>query len=109
FCPSSTPLDAILANPPYIPSSVVPTLAPELNAEPAVALDGGEDGLVFYRALLQWQTRHLKPNGFLLLEIGFDQAEDLCRLGDAVGFSHHQVIRDYGGNDRVVLLRRPLA
>ena len=109
FRVSQPPLDAILSNPPYIPTVTVKTLEPELFAEPLAALDGGEDGLLFYRALLRGQTPCLKPDGFFLFEIGFDQADALCRLGDATGWTEHRVIRDYGGNDRVLHLRRPLS
>ncbi|MBQ5834081.1 MAG: peptide chain release factor N(5)-glutamine methyltransferase [Clostridia bacterium] len=103
---SDEPLDAILSNPPYIPTSVLPSLAPELSAEPPAALDGGEDGLLFYRAILRDYARYLKPSGFLLLEIGYDQAEALCSLAPQYGFSCVRVLRDYGGQDRVLHLKR---
>lgn len=97
--------DAILSNPPYICENVMPTLQREVKHEPWAALCGGEDGLNFYRSiLLKW--RHLlKKDGFLLFEIGYDQAEALAELGEKCGFSH-TVWRDYGGNDRVVLLKK---
>ncbi len=98
--------DAILSNPPYIRKDMLAELAPELAAEPAVALDGGEDGLIFYRRILEVQAKHLTEDGFFLLEIGYDQAEEVCGIGAAAGFGDCRVIRDYGGNDRVVLLRR---
>ena len=98
------PFDAILSNPPYIPTSDIAALAPEVHAEPAVALDGGEDGLLFYRAILQNYTPLLKKDGFFLFEIGFDQADDLLLLGKAQNFAHIRVIRDLGGRDRVVYL-----
>ncbi|MBQ7335819.1 MAG: peptide chain release factor N(5)-glutamine methyltransferase [Clostridia bacterium] len=100
------PLDAILCNPPYIRSDVIPTLEAELFAEPRAALDGGEDGLLFYRRLLQTQTRCLKPGGFFLFEIGYDQADAVCAIGAENGFAHVEVLRDYGGCDRVAVLSR---
>lgn len=96
--------DAILSNPPYIRTQVVGELAPELSAEPVVALDGGEDGLVFYRALLKKCRSHLKKDGFFLFEIGFDQAEDITRLAKEAGYSVCKIIKDLGGNDRVAFI-----
>ena len=99
-----TRFDAILSNPPYIPNAVVPTLQREVQYEPAAALCGGTDGLDFYRSILKnWQTV-LKKDGFLLLEIGYDQANALRALAAQYGRSA-TVMRDLGGNDRVVLLQ----
>lgn len=92
--------DVILSNPPYIPTEVVPTLAPELAHEPKMALDGGEDGLLFYRALL----KHFSPSLFLL-EIGFDQGKDIAHLGEEYGYAV-TVERDLGGNDRLAILKK---
>jgi len=96
--------DAILSNPPYITEQAMAALAPELAHEPRAALFGGEDGLIFYRQLLNVYARHLTPQGFFLLEIGFDQAQAVLSLGEAAGFSKRHVLRDFGGNDRVVYL-----
>ncbi len=98
------PFDAILSNPPYIPTADIDELSPEVHAEPLVALDGGEDGLLFYRAILKNYTSFLKKDGFFLFEIGFDQADDLIALGKEHNFAHVRVIRDLGGRDRVVYL-----
>ncbi|MBQ7172697.1 MAG: peptide chain release factor N(5)-glutamine methyltransferase [Clostridia bacterium] len=97
------PFDAILSNPPYIRSSVIPTLSDEVQAEPHAALDGGEDGLVFYRAILSLRNL-LRPGGRMLLEIGYDQAEAVTSMAKEAGFSEIRVIKDYGGCDRVVSL-----
>lgn len=98
--------DAILSNPPYIKKHDVDRLAPELFFEPRAALDGGEDGLIFYRTILRNYRQLLKDDGLLLLEIGFDQADDLRRLsGEIPGWTDFEVIRDLGGRDRVVCLR----
>ena len=99
-------LDAILCNPPYIPTDVLKTLEPELSSEPRAALDGGADGLIFYETLLKNAARYLKKQGFFLFEIGYDQADALRRLGVQYGFSGIRILRDYGGNDRVVHLWR---
>ena len=99
-----TPFDAILSNPPYIPTAHIEGLSPEVHAEPAAALDGGEDGLIFYRAILKNYTPLLKKDGFFLFEIGFDQADDLISLGKEHYFAHVHVIRDLGGRDRVVYI-----
>ncbi len=98
--------DAILCNPPYIRTSVIEGLEKELFSEPVVALDGGEDGLVFYRQILSSCKSILSADGFILFEIGFDQAEDVTRLGWENGFSSARVIRDLGGQTRVVHLSR---
>ena len=100
---SHAPFDAILANPPYIPTSVIGGLSPEVHHEPFAALDGGEDGLIFYRAILRDYASLLKPGGLMLLEIGFDQAEALRALCAVyLPGCEVSVLRDLGGNDRVV-------
>lgn len=105
---TDTQFDAIFSNPPYIPEHELKNLAPELNAEPRAALDGGDDGLLFYRALIHRYANALKPNGFFLFEIGYDQAEAVTALGIAAGFDTVRVLRDFGGNDRVVFLQKPV-
>lgn len=100
FFASYPPLDAILSNPPYIRTAVLGDLQDEVRHEPTMALDGGEDGLVFYRALLRLSKTCLKPEGICLFEIGFDQGEDLRRLAAEHGFTC-QILRDLGGQDRV--------
>lgn len=97
--------DAILSNPPYIRADVMQGLSAEVKHEPFAALCGGVDGLDFYRAILQKWRALLRPNGFFLLEIGFDQAAALCELARANGL-FATVYRDLGGNDRVVLIRQ---
>lgn len=95
--------DMIIANPPYIRSDVIDTLAPEVCcAEPRLALDGGADGLAFYRRIIKEAPAHLVIGGRIMLEIGFDQAEDVAALLEENGYYGVEVIRDYGGNDRVV-------
>lgn len=97
--------DAILSNPPYILKDVMPHLQREVLFEPAAALCGGSDGLDFYRALLSRWCTVLKPCGFVLFEIGYDQAGAIRTLAEKSGFSC-TVKRDFGGNDRVAVLTR---
>ncbi len=103
------PFDAILSNPPYIRSSELSSLAPELSAEPPAALDGGTDGLLFYRAILQRYTKILKPGGFFLLEIGFDQAEKVAEIARREGLEKLRILQDLSGCDRVLFAEKSLA
>lgn len=95
-----TGAEAILSNPPYIESAVIETLAPELAFEPALALDGGADGLSFYRAILEKCTAPL-----FLFEIGYNQAAALTEMGKGHNFSVC-IKQDFGGNDRVAILSK---
>ncbi len=97
--------DAVLSNPPYIRNAVIDTLDTEVRHEPDAALRGGEDGLDFYRAILTHWTGLLAPDGFLLFEIGYDQAADITALAAAHGL-RAEITRDYGGNDRVALIKQ---
>jgi release factor glutamine methyltransferase len=97
--------DAIISNPPYIPADVIPTLAPEVLLEPHRALDGGADGLIFYRAITQKAKGALKDGGFVLYEVGIGQAEDVAHIGEENGFTA-EIHPDLGGIDRAVLLRK---
>ncbi len=94
---------AILSNPPYIRTDVIEGLSPEVGHEPRMALDGGEDGLVFYRALLDLASKWLADGGFCLFEIGYDQGEALKELAAEHGFSC-EIKKDLGGCDRVAIL-----
>jgi len=94
---------AILSNPPYIRTDVIPGLSPEVKREPRMALDGGEDGLIFYRALLDLANKWLAEKGFCLFEIGFDQGDAIRGLAAEKGFSC-VIRRDLGGCDRVAIL-----
>lgn len=96
--------DIVVSNPPYIRSDVIEILAPEVkDYEPRLALDGHEDGLTFYRRIIDNIGDYLYSNGYIFLEIGYDQAEAVRGLMEANGKFHDiQVIKDYAGNDRVV-------
>ena len=96
--------DIIASNPPYIATAVIPTLDASVLREPTLALDGGADGLDFYRIILREYGRKLAPGGVMLLEIGFDQADALRGLSAEYGY-FCRIYRDYGGNDRVAELR----
>ncbi len=97
--------DAILSNPPYIPAEVIPTLAPEVLLEPHRALDGGDDGLIFYRAITKKAKTALKDGGFVLYEVGIGQAYDVALIGKENGFTA-EIYPDLAGIDRAVLLRK---
>ena len=95
--------DVIVSNPPYIRTADIETLSTEVrDHDPRIALDGGEDGLDFYRRIITGAAEHLQKGGDLLLEIGYDQAEDVTKIMKANGFIEVQTVKDFGGNDRVV-------
>jgi len=98
--------DMVVSNPPYIESAVIETLMPEVKEyEPRTALDGSEDGLLFYRRIAAECMPYLKENGYLMFEIGCNQAEAVSSLM-AADFTDIEVIKDYAGLDRVVLGRK---
>lgn len=95
--------DVIVSNPPYIPTGAISGLMPEVkDFEPAAALDGGEDGLLFYRILAGEGKKFLKPGGFLMVEIGCDQGKAVSRFFQDEGYCDIKVIKDLAGLDRVV-------
>lgn len=95
--------DVIVSNPPYIRTDVIETLMPEVrDHEPRLALDGSGDGLWFYREIVKESRSYLKKGGMLFFEIGFDQGQAVSRLLEEAGFLEVQVVKDYGGLDRVV-------
>lgn len=95
--------DMIVSNPPYIATAVIKTLMPEVrDHEPLAALDGGEDGLFFYRRIAQEAAEHLNGGGMLFLEIGYDQAQAVMELLSQAGFQEVTLVQDFAGNDRVV-------
>ena len=96
--------DMILCNPPYIPTDVIPTLQKEVaEYEPVGALDGGADGLEFYRILAAEAWKFLTPYGILMMEIGYDQAEAVCALLQENGhYTGITVLRDLADKDRVI-------
>lgn len=96
---------AILSNPPYIPEDVYNGLESEIFHEPKIAFVGGESGLVFYEKLIPLSLKHLKPDGFVAFEIGYDQARALRNLASFNGCTC-EIIKDYSQNDRVAVLKK---
>ena len=97
-------VDLIVSNPPYVPTEVIPTLEPEVRCgEPYAALDGGEDGLVFYRRIMREAAGHLKPSGIIIVESGFDEAPQIAARMQDQKLRGIRTVKDYGGLDRVVL------
>lgn len=97
--------NAIVSNPPYILSNVIDTLEPEVaKYEPRLALDGGDDGLDFYRRLIDESPKFLSDGGFLAVEIGYNQAQSVKELATK-RFKYVEVIKDLSQNDRVVVAK----
>ena len=93
----------ILSNPPYIRSAEIAELQDEVRLyDPAGALDGREDGLYFYRKIIEQSPFYLEDGGYLIFEIGYDQACDVTGMMRAQGFSDVSVKKDLAGLDRVV-------
>lgn len=101
--------EIIVSNPPYIKKNVIPTLMPEVkDHDPVLALDGGEDGLFFYRKIVEDGRKFLCGGGKLYFETGADQAGDVTALMEKAGFVEINVVKDYAGLDRVVYGTRVL-
>ena len=104
----NTKFDMIVSNPPYIPSKDIAFLSDEVKKEPMIALDGGEDGLDIIRFLIGEGLSYLNENGKMLIEFGYDQGEIMDTLLDKKQkegkIKHYEIIKDYGGNDRVALI-----
>lgn len=95
--------DIIVSNPPYIKSEIIPTLMPEVRGfEPMEALDGKEDGLYFYRKIIEECSAYLNPKGRIFMEIGYDQGAAVVELLAGAGFHEIRIVKDLLGNDRVV-------
>ena len=93
----------IVSNPPYIRTDVIESLSVEVKShDPYMALDGGEDGLIFYRRISRESMDYLKEGGMLFFEIGYDQADDVMDIMKDCGFIDIKMIRDYSNNPRIV-------
>jgi len=96
--------DIIVSNPPYIKTKVINTLDKEVQNEPHLALDGGEDGLNFYRIIAENAYKHLNEDGILALEIGYDQKEEVMALLEKIGqYTDIYSKKDLGNNDRIIV------
>ena len=93
--------DVIVSNPPYIRSKLIDELDEDVKNEPHIALDGGSDGLRFYKIIKSEINNFLNKDGYLILEIGYDQKEEVQKM-----FENSECIKDYAGNDRVIIWKR---
>lgn len=99
--------DIIVSNPPYIESKVIKSLSKEVQNEPKLALDGGEDGLKFYRSILENANDYLIKNGAIFLEIGYDQKEKIEEILKSYKiYKETKCIKDFGGNNRVIIIKK---
>ncbi|MBP2639186.1 MAG: prmC [Firmicutes bacterium] len=97
--------DAIVSNPPYIPTLEIAGLEPEVRYEPVMALDGGQDGLNCYRRLLAGCPKHLEAGGFMAVEVGEGQAQAVAALAANLdGLAVSEIRKDYAGIERVVIV-----
>ena len=95
---------AVLSNPPYVTSDAYKALEPEIYKEPEAAFVGGADGADFYRTLTPIYKHHIKKDGFIAYEIGYTQADALREIAERADMDI-EIIKDYGGHDRVAVLR----
>jgi len=99
--------DIIVSNPPYIKSDVIKTLDKEVQNEPILALDGGEDGLDIYRKIIGQAYRYLNEDGYLCLEIGYDQKKDVIKLIEETNkYKDIYSKKDLAGNDRIIVCKK---
>jgi len=96
--------DVIVSNPPYIKTSVIEELDEEVRTyDPMIALDGHDDGLYFYEAITVQSVDFIKTGGWLMYEIGYDQAEPVKKIMSQCGFTNIEIVKDLSGLDRVVI------
>ena len=96
--------DMIVSNPPYIRTAEIEGLQPEVTKQPRMALDGGEDGLKFYRIIADAAPKYLNDKGVIMLEVGYDQAAQVCALFKKIGAC--RIIKDLDGKDRIVVCEK---
>lgn len=98
--------DIIVSNPPYIKNEEIKSLSKQVQNEPYIALAGGEDGLDFYRKIIDEAYKHINKNGYLCLEIGYDQKEDLIKLiKQNENYEYENCIKDLSNNDRCIIAK----
>lgn len=95
----------IVSNPPYIQSDIIDKLSKEVQNEPRIALDGGKDGLDFYRTISLKSKEFLKEDGILALEIGYNQKDAVIKILKFEGFAEIEAQKDYSHNDRIIIAR----
>ena len=95
--------DIIVSNPPYIETQTIANLSKEVQNEPRIALDGGADGLAFYRIIAKEAKKYLNRNGWILFEIGYNQKEAVSNLLQEEKHENITCIKDLNGNDRVIM------
>ena len=96
----------IVSNPPYIESKTIEFLSEEVKKEPHLALDGGEDGLKFYKEIAKKAKEYLEENGYLALEIGYNQRISVEKILKENGYKNIYSKKDFGGNDRIVIAQK---
>ena len=105
--PTGFTFDLIISNPPYIRTDDIKGLQPEVKDwEPAIALDGGTDGLDFYRELIPAARYFLKDNGLIILELGNGQSSRVAEIIESSGYTHIEIIKDYAGIERIIQASR---
>ncbi|MFH1458370.1 MAG: peptide chain release factor N(5)-glutamine methyltransferase [Candidatus Omnitrophota bacterium] len=99
--------ELIISNPPYIPTDEIATLQPEISYEPQIALDGGREGMDFYRRIISVAAGYLEREGFLVLEMGYNQLGPIRKLFENSGcLEIIEVVKDYNHIDRVIVARK---
>ena len=98
--------DLIVSNPPYIKSADIENLQDEVKKEPIIALDGGIDGLDFYKKISYQSINFLNDKGILMFEIGFDEADAVCQILKKDGYDNIRVVKDLSSNDRVIIAEK---
>ncbi len=97
--------DIIVSNPPYIETETIPTLSKEVQNEPIIALDGGQDGLDFYKIINKESPKYLNDDGHILLEIGYNQKESVTKIFEE-NYKNITCIKDLADNDRVIKIKK---